>query len=227
MKNILIIIFAICCLNLAAQNIFQISFSVGQGNASWQYSNLQLAETNFEGDTVNLYDLNIHATSPTVIANINAGYSFKKIKAGIGFSLQHYFTDVFIADPIYFEESEFYAPITFSTYNDPQPTYFKFYPYIEYAFVKQDNFELYAGVNGGTFLTHSMTEDSLEGFHWFINISSGVNYNLNDKFTFSFAPTFDYSKVNFDFFDDPVRKNPFLNIYSFYFSAGIKYNFID
>ncbi|MFN0275524.1 MAG: hypothetical protein ACKVPJ_07260 [Chitinophagales bacterium] len=226
MKNIITVLLILVIIPFVstAQNKFQLSFSVAQGNTSWKYNNLKIAETDFEGDTLNVYDINTHATSPTILATLKGGYSFNKLTTGIDITVQHYFTDIFITDPIYFEASEFYFPISFSQYNDPQPTHFKISPYVEYALIKGDKFELFTSVAGGSFLTRSMATDSLEGFHWFINLSAGLNYIMNDKLTFSFFPAFDYSRLNFAFLD---KSNPYLNIYSFYTSFGIKYNLVN
>lgn len=225
MKKIILLFLISNTLPLKAQNNLQLTFSIGQGNASWQYSKVQIAETNQTGDTLNLYDLDTHANSPTIVGNINIYYHFNKITTGIGFSAQHLFINEFITEAIYFEASGIYVPITFSFYNHPQPTHFKFYPFIEYALVKNEKFELFTTLTGGTFLTHSITENSNEGFHWFVNMSAGLNYILNEKLTFTISPTFDYSRLNLKVVDNPERKEPYFNIYSFYSTFGVKYNF--
>jgi len=225
MKKTITLLFIILSLGVSAQNNLQLSFTIAHGNSSWQYSNMQIAETGPTGDTLNLYDIDTHANCPTVIGNVNIGYRFNKLTTGIGFSAQHFFINEFITDAIYSEESNFITPTTFSPYDDPQPTHFKFYPFIEYTFLKENNFELFATMSGGTFLTHSVTENSSEGFHWFVNMSAGLDYILNEKLTFSIAPSFDYSRLNFKLFDEPEREEPYFNISSFYSSFSVKYNF--
>ncbi|HET8964484.1 MAG TPA: hypothetical protein VFM99_11330 [Chitinophagales bacterium] len=227
MKYLFTILLTYCSLVLTAQNNLQLTFEFGHGTSSWQYSKVQMAETNQTGDTLNLYDLDIHANGPTIIGNINLGYNFEKLTIGLGFSAQHFFINELISESIYLEESNIYIPTTFSSYNDPQPTHFKFYPFVEYAFMRENNLELFALLSGGTFYTHSVAANSNEGFHWFVNLSGGLNYSLNKSIDFSISPTFDYSRLNFAAFDDTERKAPYLNIYSFYTSFGLTYKFID
>jgi len=210
-----------CSTILFAQNNVQLSFEFGHGNSNWQYSKVKIAETSQTGDTLNLYDIDIHGHGPTISGNINLGYHFGLLTLGIGLSVQHFFINELITDAIYFEESGLLMPTIFTPYNNPQPTHFKFYPFIEYTFLKENNLELFTSISGGTFLTHSIAENSNEGFHWFVSISSGLNYTLNKSINFSISPTFDYSRLNFDFF----QNHPYFNIYSFYTSFELSYKF--
>ncbi len=223
--SIFILLFVLAMQYASSQNNLNIHFSIAQGNSAWKFKPLQIAETNQTGDTANLIDADIHANCPTVTGSINIGYQFNRLHAGIGFTVQHYFLNEFITDAIYFEESNITIPVVFSSYNEPQPTHFKFYPFIEYAIVKEEKFELSVNVSGGTFFTHSVATDSLEGFHWFVNSAFNLQYNLNERLSFSIAPVFDYSRLNSNLFDDPAREEIYINIYSFVTQFGVSYHF--
>lgn len=225
-KSTISSILFILCMQSKGQNNLQMTFTIGHGNSSWQDDNhFKIAETGATGDTLNVYDVNTHAACPTLMATLNVGYTFNKLNVGISITTQHFFLNEFITDAIYFEGSGTYAPITFSAFNDPQPTHFKFYPFLEFVYLRGYNAELFISASGGTYLTSNMSEDSLEGFHWFVNTSFGLNYTLNKNVIFTIAPTFDYSRFSLDLIDDPDRKDPFFNIWSFYTSFGVKYNF--
>lgn len=209
---------------LSAQNKFGIQFFISHGNTRWQYDEMQLAETGPSGDTLNMYEIIIHGNSPTLIGNIILDYEVQHITFGFGFSIQHYFINEFITDAIFLEASRIYIPVVTTPYNNPQPTHFKFYPYFEYSIVNTDKFDVFISASGGTFLTRNITVDSLEGARWFVNSALGLKYLLNENWTFVVSPAFDYTRVNFNFLHSMESNTPFLNIYSFYTSIGIKYD---
>lgn len=222
MKNNILSVILLCCCGLSAQNNFQIAFSLGNGSAMWKASPIEVMYSNIFGEPDTTFILDTHGNCPTIAASLNILYQFNRLKVGAGFTAQHYFLNELIT-----EANGSWQPTLFTATNDPQPTHFKFYPHIEYAFIKQDNFELFAAVECGAFLTHDATQDSIEAFHWFGNAAVGLNYKLNENLFFMFAPTFDYSRFNTILTVNPDDQKVFYNIYSFYFSAGIKCKFAD
>lgn len=207
-------------LHLSAQNIFQLSFSLGQGNASWIIRPLTIPYYDPFGNSDTSFTVYTHGTSPTVTANIIALYTINRFCFGLGFSTQHYFLNELIT------EANILQPTIFNEANNPQPTHFKFYPHIGYAFVKQENFALFLSIAGGMFLARNQIADEIETNRWFLNVGSGLDLSLNENLSFQLAPSFDFSRINTTLVVAQDQKL-FYNIYSFCFTAGIKYNFTN
>jgi len=222
MKKIIILFLTSRTLLLTAQNNLQISFSLGEGNASWKASPIEITYTDIFGEPDTTFVLDTHGNCPTISASINTMYEFNRLKLGLGFTIQHYFLNELIT-----EANGSWQPTLFIATNNPQPTHYKFYPHIEYSFVKQDNFEIFVALEGGTFLTHDGVDNEIETFHWFGNAATGVSFKLNENINFMFAPTFDYSRYNTMLTVNPNKQKIYYNIFSFYFSAGIKYSFTN
>ena len=213
-------------ISVHAQKNYFLSFSIGNGNSVWQLSKMQIAETNQTGDTLNLYDVDTHANAPSIAGNIGIVYSFGKLSAGLGIGLQHYFINELITDAIYFEESNILAPTSFSSYNNPQPTHVKFSSLFQFKILSNENFSFLSSLKIGTYLTHNITKNTDEGFHWFVTPSFELSYRFNQQLLFNFSSSLDYSRLN------PNSKNsiniqdrPYMNIYSFYNSLGVSYQF--
>jgi hypothetical protein len=204
----------------AQQNIHG-SFSIGHGNSVWRLSKMQIAETNQTGDTVHLYDVDTHGNAPTILGGGVLMYSFNRLSIGLGIGIQHYFINELITDAIYFEESNILAPTTFSSYNNPQPTHFKFYPILQYQILSNNEFKFSSIIQAGSFLTHSLADNSSEGVHWFVTTSLELSYIFNQRLQFAFSPSFDYSRLNSK--NNNSTDKPFMNIYSFYNSLGVRY----
>ncbi len=216
-KSVYFVFYLFLLDSVYSQNNFEISLQYASGNSSWLVKPLKVTL----GDTT--IDLISYANCPTFSAQIQTGYNINKHNIGAGFEIQHFFVRDFITQGT----PQLGIPTTFATLANTTPTHFKFSINYGYSILKQEKIEILPQLQLGTFIDDYNSGDTTEGFHWFGNINIQTNYSIANNTQIFFAPGFDYARLNTTKDVTINDQRIWINIYSFYFSAGVKYNFTD